>query len=1264
MKILAIRGENLASLKKFEVDFETEPLRHAGVFAIAGPTGAGKSTLLDAMCLALFDTTPRLETAGKVEIGIVHEGKNLKVKEDDPRSLLRRGAGEGFAEVDFRDRTGTRWRARWSIHRERRKPGGALQKQSVTLTSLETGAAAGSHRKEETLDIIAEKIGLTFHQFTRSALLAQGEFAQFLKAEEKDRARLLEKMTGTEIYKLLSREAFQRAKTERENLTRLTKSKADGKDYAVLFRHELEELNQLQVQLAAERDRQQAEKNQMQHQLAWYDRRTTLETELQTALSELDHRQAEWNQLADLRLRIAAIERIQPLRSVVKLTGQKRRDIQRAKQAAAQFQQAIEMAAGRHRAAQTLEHLARQRLDLALANRHNAATELEIAKALDIKLEQARQQFNELQAAHHRQTTSLQAKEREVQHTQSELHHLEAEARETEQWLEQHLRLQLLAEQWPRWNQEFQAFESARVSQSQLEKDLSQSATKLAAAHDRLNQTRARLAEKKAALSELDKSLHHQETELESHERQFPPAEQHRWRKSLEELRRTLLELEKTGHHAAASRNEADHELDEANAARAQVKQAQREGATALQNLEELRQKLFELSRRIARARAREDYAVQRPELLAAGEPCPLCGSLEHPWADETHPPSNVLRSLEREAEHQENRCQEIQKLLSAHQANQEASKKLAELHQKNHQRALADSEEAIRQWQRTLKTVLTQLEELPFAETGHIIRLLRAATVETSLGAAFETIAGLLQVIENHEQERADLRTRLDRLRREQSRLVADLNSLQPNLDRQLHEVQSLETSQLEFQHTLKQHQNRAQEALERLAPAFQSDPEWTSGFIADASRFHTTCHREVEQWNRYQTELKRVAERKTALQQQSAVLATELKGAQEAVRQIETKLNRQTETVDHLHQERQALLQGKSVAEVSGELNLFVQTEEQHYRTAQTALQTAVQESLVAETNLHNATRQIASCETAYQTQRQELEQALNRFELPGLTDLCQQLAFKETRLRTEQARIAALQQEIQRIAAIRDNRRSQLEEHLTRTPSVGSPETLRKNLAKIEQDSTKLSEQLGANQEKLRTDAENRRRLAGLEKEIEAQQQVTQVWEELRDLIGSADGDKFQKYAQSLTLELLLDHANHHLSQLRPRYRLERVPGYDLEIHVVDRDLGDEIRSCASLSGGETFLISLALALGLSSVSARQVTIESLFIDEGFGTLDRDSLETAVAALDQLQAEGCQVGIISHIPDLAERLGYQILVEPRGAGISTVSILGKNS
>lgn len=219
MKILAIRGKNLASLEgAFEVDFTAEPLASAGIFAITGSTGSGKSTLLDALCLALFDDTPRTNRAAE-NISIA-DVRDRTIKQGDSRNLLRRGTSEGYAEVDFVSLGGESFRSRWGVRRSRDKVDGSLQATDFRLTNLSTGLEVPG-RKTELLVKVAELIGLSFDQFTRAVLLAQGDFATFLKAKQNEKAELLEKLTGTDIYSRISSSIYEKCKGAEQDLNAL-----------------------------------------------------------------------------------------------------------------------------------------------------------------------------------------------------------------------------------------------------------------------------------------------------------------------------------------------------------------------------------------------------------------------------------------------------------------------------------------------------------------------------------------------------------------------------------------------------------------------------------------------------------------------------------------------------------------------------------------------------------------------------------------------------------------------------------------------------------------------------------------------------------------------------------------------------------------------------------------------------------------------------------------------------------------------------------
>ncbi|HEU0137823.1 MAG TPA: AAA family ATPase, partial [Flavobacterium sp.] len=217
MKIIAIRIKNLASLDgTTEINFTQEPLCSAGIFAITGATGAGKSTILDALCLALYGKTPRYLQAKEVGIEI-HDVSGTTISQGDVRGILRDGTAEGYAEVDFAGIDGLPYRATWSVRRARNRAEGSIQDYSICLKNISTNIDIPG-KKAEVYKEIERLVGLNFEQFTRSVLLAQGDFTAFLKANKDEKASLLEKLTGTRIYSEISKKIYDQWRLEEQLL--------------------------------------------------------------------------------------------------------------------------------------------------------------------------------------------------------------------------------------------------------------------------------------------------------------------------------------------------------------------------------------------------------------------------------------------------------------------------------------------------------------------------------------------------------------------------------------------------------------------------------------------------------------------------------------------------------------------------------------------------------------------------------------------------------------------------------------------------------------------------------------------------------------------------------------------------------------------------------------------------------------------------------------------------------------------------------------
>jgi len=287
--------------------------------------------------------------------------------------------------------------------------------------------------------------------------------------------------------------------------------------------------------------------------------------------------------------------------------------------------------------------------------------------------------------------------------------------------------------------------------------------------------------------------------------------------------------------------------------------------------------------------------------------------------------------------------------------------------------------------------------------------------------------------------------------------------------------------------------------------------------------------------------------------------------------------------------------------------------------------------------------------------------LESALlARLNDAGFTDEAAFLAARLPQIRVEElSRLSEnLQQQELEIRTRRRDRATALQQEREKKLSEKTLDQIREENATISAQLSDLQRALGGIEQNLRQHAEQQQRHQDRVQAMESQKKECARWEHLHALIGSSDGKKFRNFAQGLTFELMVAHANRQLQKMSDRYILVRDADEPLELNVIDNYQAGEIRSTKNLSGGESFIASLALSLGLSSMASRNVRVDSLFLDEGFGTLDEDALETALETLSGLQQDGKLIGIISHVPALKERIGTQIQVEAGSAGRSSLS------
>jgi exonuclease SbcC len=394
------------------------------------------------------------------------------------------------------------------------------------------------------------------------------------------------------------------------------------------------------------------------------------------------------------------------------------------------------------------------------------------------------------------------------------------------------------------------------------------------------------------------------------------------------------------------------------------------------------------------------------------------------------------------------------------------------------------------------------------------------------------------------------------------------------------------------------------------------------------------------------------RIAEMKSAVAARLSVLEVKKEQLQELERKLKQK---EAELSDH-QQQRTDLFGLKSADDE--ELRIS-----KELRQAEQVLENALSAANSTESSLNQALQRLDDTRQSATTVETELHKAisllnekLERSEFVDSSDLIQSRIEPEERKQLQDARQQHLATKNKLETLMKETTR-ELEAEQAKQLTEETADSLDEKTMQLKIDLETVNKLLVEAQVKLQHDEHNRTLLGDLLQRIEFQQKVTGKWAKLDKLIGSADGSVFNKYAQGLTFEIVLNYANIQLAKLTDRYVMRRDPGEALSIQVVDAYQNNRIRSADNLSGGESFLFSLALALGLAQISSQNIKIETLFMDEGFGTLDEDTLEIALEALNSLHQEGRLIGIISHVAGLKERINTQIVVKKGLMGRSTL-------
>ena len=1252
MRILKLRFQNLNSLQgEWEIDFRHAAYADEGIFAITGSTGAGKSTILDAICLALYGATPRL--------GEITQSKN---------DLMSRHTGECLSEVIFATKSGS-YRCTWLQKRARKNPEGNLQSPTHEIAPFTDDAAnlpPLETQTRKTRKLVAEFTGMDFDRFTRAMLLAQGSFAAFLQANSDERSNLLEEITGTEIYgdiskkvhefktqsdaelktltdrlsgmTVLSDEEVQSLTSQKnalidivnETKTALTKIESDKlwRQNLDAYTHQIHKL-ELEARDLAEQESQFApQKTRLQRALK--------ALEVSGDIKKLDYQRdlltAQLSELASYQHQLPTAEC----------------NCQLAQKNQAEHQAQAQQTENDWQQAQPLLNQVRK-LDTTLGQKHQYAQE--IAQQLSQLGEQLAHNAQSIDSQQ-QQLVSQQTQREQLIQAQQQIPHATTlpqtlasltQLQETSQALSE--QVQTFVTEQQQLQGEFKHNEqqaSALQSQlTQLQSQIFQHRQKLESQTSQLyhltqGQSAAALRQQVETYWQTDQQLAAMQSDVQT------------WQTNLQHYQQFVQQL-------------ADGQT--------QLAQIGSQRLTSEQQQQAAEQTADLLNRNLILLAKIQDLTEERDK-LRHGEPCPLCGSTTHPFAThQPYTPDDTEQQLAIAKQRLDDINRRLQQLLLEEHAltNNQQQRNEHLQHLQAHNQRLLNQLQLASQHLIHAQPVQQAIEALPSVvasnaddDIAHKVLQTLATIIKAEQTNNQQSLAALqdsLTQIEAVQSEQQQTQQRLAKLSEQYHDVFQQQTLLQNQQQHRQDRIRDIDAQQL----VIAEKQHQVIQRIDKLLMPFATREHTFSFAITQdvntqLNQHIATLAQLLQRYQGLETKLSHINDTITGIEQALTRLMADQQHLTQNQHQVRQRQQALAQEISELQAQRYALFGEQAVDIVSHALIQAKNQALQDYQASQTAFHEQLSQLQILQQQIASLTTSTTQLKTAQQTLQDDIQQ---RFATLGFVDEADYRAA--VLVDTERERLQQLANQLHDSQQRNHNLLSEakrIQQQLLNHPQTAlSVEQLLDALGQLQQQFSEQQKQLGAVEQQLAANEALKKNQQQLLDAINQQRNHTEEWKALHQLIGSSDGKKFRNFAQGLTFNIMVAHANEQLKKMSDRYLLIADSEQPLMLNVMDNYQGGQIRTSKNLSGGESFIISLSLALGLSNMASHRMQVDSLFLDEGFGTLDEEALDVALDTLTNLQQSGKLIGVISHIQALKDRISSQIQVVPQTGGISKI-------
>lgn len=1283
MKILKLIFENINSLKgKWQIDFTDPAFNGNAIFAITGATGAGKTTILDAICLALYGETPRLNA----------------FSDEKGNELMSIGTAHTSSEVIF-SVNGEIYRAFWSQRRARQKADGKLQpivRELAKLTHLNDENGKILEEKASLVKSAIEKLlGMNKEQFTRSVLLAQGDFASFLKSDANSRGEILERITGTQIYANIGKAAFEKNKDLQAKLNELKIRQGDIR----LLNDD--ELHALHDDLA----KSQAAQNNLNQQAKQVNEQLSLAKTYANNQAEYQHWQTQYQNSKQ------AIDDFAPQQQILTLANtalsllpshqayqEDKLTLKNQQNILDNLQKSLPILQQNHQDSLQAVTQKNQAYLTAKQNHESQKPIIEQVRTMEQNLALVQQNASQAQYQYHDEQDKYQKLKQKIHACQTQINQLNERQKQLANGTLNESQLALLHHhntQLPITHQRIQnALSGIQKDHQVLTNIYHHASEKLNDLNDIWNNfqnSKDTLKQKNDQVTNLQNQLANL-LSVNLPEQISPASFVTQYITPLHERHKELLEqkenLQKTQEQLTqktpmlAELQVLDEQFITKSSEQQQLQSQINELNAQLDTAKTLQQSLaesFELHKQILHMKTHFDR-------LHDGDPCPLCGATEHPYKEKTnHLDGSQAKITEEKLNNQskivEKLTQQIkqneidlikvdEQLTHIAQQKQQINSKLKQIDgtiAQLWQESTALNDSTINQKLNDLNiklnhthNIINQSQSLLSEYQQALHEQAQATTLCENLFAQGKAkrieVEGLKeQFIQNQNTLTEQIATTIALQNSVDFVAIADhlgihhqpelqnhiqylLNNITQNLPQVLHLKPDGKLSHLGELYTLPNGCFNAY--LTYFAQATQA-----------LAQLNDTQNQLAEQKQRLQSELNSQITLQNELAEQKAKMQIDLDNLNKRLSNLQSDLQSQ-------QAQRFDICSEPDINAFENRLILAIENTQKQLQNAESTRQYNESElnKVIAGIEHNNATLQTLN--QKQQQSWQKFSQALSASNFSDETQFLNAL-LPDDELTKLTAMSQQLQADLQQAQISLQNTEQKQKQLIADYPDIAllRIDELTAQAENLQSEQNTLSQTIGEINAQLTIDQQNRNQQQDLLEKIHNKERETAIWSALNALIGSSDGQKYRNFVQGLTLDLVLHHANLALQKMNDRYLLTHDSSRSqlLEIMVIDIHQGDSVRSSKNLSGGETFIISLALALGLSQINSQNIHIESLFLDEGFGTLDENALDLALSTLFELQQNGKNIGIISHVASLKERIDTQIVLEKQAAGRS---------